>query len=297
MLAKILYYILILPASLLPMSFLYGFSKVFLLLVYNIFGYRKEVVYTNLRNAFPEKSESEIKLIAKKFYRHFGQISAEGIKGFTISKKNLLSRYKVTNPEIVEQFYKEGKSVLLVSGHYGNWEFMVQSLNLHFSHQGTGVGKPITSDGFGRIMNKSRIRFGMEIWDHSNVRQEIKTHLENKTPFCCMLLADQSTSNTDRSFWIRFLNQDTPVLFGPEKLAQTHDLPIIYYDVVKVKPGYYELTLKLVSLYPKEEAYGDITFKHNKMLEELIMNKPEYWLWSHKRWKHSAQSEKYEVRV
>jgi KDO2-lipid IV(A) lauroyltransferase len=112
-----------------------------------------------------------------------------------------------------------------------------------------------------------------------------------------MLLADQSTSNTDRSFWIRFLNQDTPVLFGPEKLAQTHDLPIIYYDVVKVKRGYYELTLKPVSLHPKEEAYGDITFKHNKMLEELIMNKPEYWLWSHKRWKHSAQSEKYEVRV
>jgi KDO2-lipid IV(A) lauroyltransferase len=297
MVAKVLYYILILPFSLLPMSFLYGLSRVFLLLVYNIFGYRKEVVFTNLRNAFPEKSESEIKLIAQKFYRHFGQIAAEGVKGFTISEKGLRERYKVVNPEIVEQIYKAGRSVLLVSGHYGNWEFMVQSLNLLFSHQGAGVGKPITSDGFGKIMNKSRSRFGMEIWDHSNVRDEIQTHVERKNLFCCMLLADQSTSNTDKSFWMRFLNQDTPVLFGPEKLAQTYDLPVVYYDVKKVKPGYYELTLNPVSFNPKEEAYGDITYKHNKLLEQLIIEKPEYWLWSHKRWKHSAHSSKYDVRV
>lgn len=279
------------------MSFLYGLSRVFLLLVYNIFGYRKEVVFTNLKRAFPKKSEKEIKEIAKKFYLHFGQIAAEGVKGFSISERSLRERYKVLNPEIVEAFYAKGKSVLLVSGHYGNWEFMVQSLNLHFSHQGSGVGKPITSDGFGKIMNKARSRFGMEIWDHTNVRDEIQSHMANNALFCCMLLADQSTSNTDKSFWMRFLNQDTPVLFGPEKLAQTFDLPVVYYNVEKVKPGYYELTLKPVSLNPKEEAFGDITYRHNKMLEECIVRKPEYWLWSHKRWKHSSHSDKYEVRA
>ena len=296
MVARILYYLLILPVSLLPMSLLYALSRVFLLLVYNIFNYRKTVVFSNLRNAFPEKTESEIATIAKRFYRHFGQISAEGVKSFSISKRNLLNRYKVVNPEIVEQLYKEGKSVLLVSGHYGNWEFMVQSLNLHFSHQGAGVGKPITNDGFGKIMNKSRSRFGMEIWDHTNVRDEIKNHIDSNSLFCCMLLADQSTSNTDKSYWMRFLNQDTPALFGPEKLAKTHNLPVVYYDVNKVKPGYYEIVLKAVSLNPTKEAHGDITYKYNKMLEQHIVAKPEYWLWSHKRWKHRAQSHKYEVR-
>ena len=297
MLARVLYYILIFPVSLLPMPFLYGLSRVFLFLVYTIFGYRKKVVLNNLKNSFPDKSETELKQITRRFYRHFGQITAEGVKAFSISEKNLRQRYKVTNPEIVEQLYQEGRSVLLVSGHYGNWEFMVQSLNLQFSHQGAGVGKPMTHSGFGAIMNKSRSRFGMEIWDHSNVREEIKKHLDNKSLFCCMLLADQSPSNTDRSFWMRFLNHDTATLFGPEKLAQTHNLPVIYYDVKKVKPGFYELTLKPVSLHPKEEAYGDITYKHNKMLEQLIEEKPEYWLWSHKRWKHSANSHRYKVRV
>jgi KDO2-lipid IV(A) lauroyltransferase len=262
-----------------------------------MFGYRKEVVYSNLKKAFPEKPPEEIKDIAKRFYQHFGQISAEGVKGFGISKKNLLKRYRVLNPEVVEDLYKAGRSVLLVSGHYGNWEFMVQSLNLQFSHQGAGVGKPITSDGFSSIMDKTRKRFGMEIWDASNVRNEISSHLETKNLFACMLLADQSTSNTDRSYWMRFLNQDTPVLFGPEKLAVTHNLPVVYYDVIKKKRGYYEIFLKLVSLDPAKEEYGTITYKHNKMLEETILAKPEYWLWSHKRWKHSHHATKYEVRA
>lgn len=297
MISKVLYYILIWPGSLLPMPMLYGLSRIFLLVVYNIFGYRKKVVYNNLENAFPEKSQEEIKKIAKRFYRHFGEISAEGVKAFSISKKNLMNRYKVVNPKLIEDFYKQGRSVLLVSGHYGNWEFMVQSLNVQFSHQGAGVGKPITKDGFEEIMNKTRSRFGMEIWNHTNVREEISTHLMKEKLFACMLLADQSTSNTDRSYWMRFLNQDTPVLFGPEKLAITYDLPVVYYDVIKIKPGFYEIHLKLVSLHPKEEAYGDITFRHNKMLEETINAKPEYWLWSHKRWKHSYHAEKYTVRV
>ncbi len=292
-----MYYILILPLSLLPMSFLYGLSRVFLLIVYNIFNYRKEVVSENLRNAFPDKGEDELKSLAKKFYLHFGQIAAEGVKGFSISEKHLRERYKVVNPEVLEELYAQGKSVLLVSGHYGNWEFMVQSLNLQFSHQGAGVGKPITSNGFAHIVNKARTRFGMEIWDHLNVRGEIQSHLDQNKLFCCMLLADQSTSNTDKSYWMRFLNQDTPVLFGPEKLAKTYDLPVVYYDVEKVKPGYYELTLKPVSFNPKAEAYGDITYKHNKLLEDYIVKKPEFWLWSHKRWKHSGHSERYEVRV
>ena len=297
MLAKFFYTLIIFPLSLLPLSILYGISNFFLLVVYNILGYRKEVVLGNLKRSFPEKTEQEINAIAHKFYKHFGQLAAEGIKGMTISKKELLRRYHFTNPELVEEYYKKGLSVILVSGHFNNWEFLVQSLDLQFSHQGVGVGKKITSQGSGKIMQDARTRFGMHIWDLENARENFKNNIENKKLFTCMLLADQSPGNPEKSFWMRFLNQDTPTIYGPEYFAKKYNLPVLYYEVKKVKRGYYELTLTMVTEHPTEESYGDITYKHNKLLEQSIVNNPEFWLWSHKRWKHSNRAPSAGVRA
>lgn len=297
MLVRLFFFGFVWPISLLPFWFLYGAGSVFVFIAYGIFGYRKDVIFRNLKHSFPEKSDAEIESIAKAFYKHFGQLFAEGMKGFSISEKEILKRFKVTNPEILSGHYQRGKSVILVSGHQNNWEYFVQSLDLHFKHKGIGVGKDISSDGFGYMMNYARNRFGMTVWDMKNAKSHFKNALKKGEVFVCMLLADQSPSNHKKAFWMRFLNQDTATIFGPEYFAVKHDLPVYYYEVLKVKRGYYEATLMQVSINPKEEAYGDITYKHNKLLEESIKKQPAYWLWSHKRWKHSHHASHFDVRV
>ena len=279
-----------------PLSVLYGITRFITFFVYHIFGYRKEVVFMNLRNSYPAKAESEIKQIADDFYQHFSELAAEGIKGFTISEKELMARYHFTNPELVEEMYAAGKSVILVSGHYNNWEFLVQSLDLQFSHQGVGVGKPISSQGFGKIMDQARMRFGNLIWDHTNVRDNFESFIKTKKLFACMLLSDQSPSNHTKAFWMRFLNQDTPMLYGPEYFAKKYDVPVFFYAVNKVKRGYYELTLTLVTDQPKDEPYGDIIYKTNKLLEESMTN-PAEWLWTHKKWKYASNAKNFEIRI
>ena len=278
------------------MGILFAIAEFFVFVLYGIFGYRKDVVISNLKSSFPEKSDAEISKIARAFYTHFGHILAEGIKGFTISKEELLTRYRFTNPELVEEMYQQKRSVILVSGHQNNWEFLVQSLNLQFSHQGVGVGKPITNAGFGTLMFNSRTRFGMKIWDFKKVKHIFKEAMEAKELFACMLLADQSPSNHKNSFWMNFLNQGTPKLFGPEYLAKKYNVPIFYFEVLKVKRGFYEATLVPVSYNPETETYGDITFKHNKLLEDSIRKNPSQWLWSHKKWKHAKHATDFEVR-
>jgi len=296
MFSKLIYYIFVFPLSLMPLPVLYGFTRFFMFIVYRIFGYRKEVVLMNLRNSYPAKTETEIQQIADDFYTHFGELAAEGIKGFTIGEKELMARYHFTNPELVEEMYKAGRSVILVSGHYNNWEFLVQSLDLQFSHQGVGVGKPISNQGFGKIMDDARMRFGNLIWDHTNVRQNFEGFIKNKKLFACMLLSDQSPSNHTKAFWMRFLNQDTPVLYGPEYFAKKYDVPVFFYIVNKIKRGYYELTLTPVTYHPKDEPYGDIIYKTNKLLEANMTN-PAEWLWTHKKWKYANNSKDFEVRI
>lgn len=275
-----------------PMPILYSMSRLFLLFAYNVFGYRKHVVTRNLRHAFPQKSKEEIRQITREFYRHFADILAEGVKGYSISKKHLLRRFSFTNPELLDKYYEAGKSVLLVGGHYNNWEFLVLSLDLHFKHQGTGVGQVISNKRFAKMMQRVRARYGMEVWNSKNVREKIVAYQADQKPFVCLLLADQSPHNPDKSHWVNFLNRDTAVIFGPEYLAKKYDLPVVYYTVTKEKRGVYKATLVPVTDNPSEEKEGAITEKHVALLEEEINTKPAYWLWSHKRWKHSRRGKK-----
>jgi KDO2-lipid IV(A) lauroyltransferase len=290
MLAFLLYYLMIIPVSVLPMPVLYGASRFFLLFAYNVFGYRKHVVTRNIRLAFPDKSKDEIRQIRKEFYRHFADMLAEGAKGYSISKKHLLRRFSFTNPELPDAYYNQGKSVLLVGGHYNNWEFLVLSLDLHFKHQGTGVGQAISSKDFAKVMKRVRSRYGMEVWNSNNVREKIVEYQNDNKPFICLLLADQSPHNPEKSYWVNFLNRDTPVVFGPEYLSRKYALPVYFYTVSKVKRGVYKATLVPITEDPRGEAEGAITEKHVALLEEEIKAQPAYWLWSHKRWKHKRKA-------
>lgn len=284
--AALAYYLFVYPLSLLPLSIIYVFSDILYVLLLTVFPYRKKVIDTNLRNSFPEKTNEEIKKLRQAFYRHFTDLLAESIKNLSMSKNELLKRVQVVNPEVVEQLYAKNKSVLLVSGHYNNWEWVISSLNILFSHQAVGIGMPLSQKFWDEKVNGKRARFGIVI-THA---KEVKAVFEKfkNTAINTLILSDQSPADSKKSYWMTFLNQPTAVLFGCEQLAHQLGHAVVFYHLKKVKRGYYQMELQLVTEEPATCHWGEITEAHTKMLEQVILNEPAYWLWSHKRWKRDV---------
>lgn len=284
--AAIGYYVFALPFSYLPLPVMYLFTDLFYLLFITVVPYRKAVIEKNLRNSFPEMSDKEIKRLRNKFYRHLTDLLAEGIKNLTISERSIKKRFKVTNPEIMERFFDKKRDVIVVSGHYNNWEWMVSSMPLQFPHEAVGIGMPLSSGFWDKKLNARRSRFGMHVVHAKNYKQELE-HLKDKTK-AVLVLTDQSPGDSLKSYWTRFLNQETAVLFGAEMIANELDYAVVYYTNCKVKRGYYELTLQVITEEPRSLAWGELTEKHTQLLEKDILNQPENWLWSHKRWKRDV---------
>lgn len=197
-----------------------------------------------------------------------------------------MKRYHCKNPELINKCYEEGTSVILISGHYNNWEYMVLSLDMQFKHFGIGVGKPLSNKGFGKVLTQFRTRYGTEVIDAKNVREKFESYEKEQHLSAYMMLNDQSPGNSKKCYWTEFLNQETGVIYGPEYYAKKYNYPVFFYGVEKVKRGYYEFEIYPVSENPQQEEYGAIIEKSTKMLENLILRKLEYWLWSHKKWKH-----------
>ncbi|MCL2027013.1 MAG: lysophospholipid acyltransferase family protein [Bacteroidales bacterium] len=269
---------------------IYGLSNGLSFVLNRILKYRKEVVVKNLRNSFPTHSESEIKTITNQFYDHFADLILEGIKNLSLSKKQVLQRYACKNPEILMPYFNQKKSVILVSAHYNNWEYMVLSLGMQFKHHGVGVGKPLSDRWFDKTLNRYRQRYGTEVVFASNVRETFETYKQQEFPTAYMMLFDQA-HNPKKCYWTTFLNQDTGFIFGPEYFAKKYDFPVFYYNVKKVKRGFYEFDLTLIAEHPNQTEYGEITQHSANILEQTINEKPPYWLWSHRRWKHKRPTE------
>ena len=281
--SSVIFHVFVYPLSRLPLRFLYGLADLFYILLITIFPYRKNVIIRNLQRAFPDKNPAEIRLLQKKFYRHLADLLAEGINNLSISKEELSKRVRVVNPEILDELYIKGKSVILVAGHYNNWEWMITSQNDLFPHQAIGIGKPLKNGFWDQKLNQLRGRYGMLI-AHAKNFKEILESQQNK-PVSVLVLTDQSPRNGRRSYWMTFLHQDTPVLFGAEMMAFTYDYAVVYYTMTKVRRGFYEITLQTITEAPRLTSWGDITEAHTRLLEKDILEAPEYWLWSHKRWK------------
>ena len=289
MLAKFIYYLLVIPSSYLPMWIIYLFTDFFYLLLILFIPYRKKVVRTNLRKSFPTLSLSEIKKIERKFYRHFTDLLAEGVKNFTISKKRIAKRMYVENPEIMDELYAKNKSVILVSGHYNNWEWLVTSQNNLFKHQALGIGMPLSNKFWDEKINKHRSRFGMKVVNAKNFKQAIAS--ESNNPIAILVLGDQSPQDSNKSYWMQFLNQPTAVLFGTEQMANEYDFAVVFFKMIKVKRGHYKMCLTLVTEEPRSLNWGEITESHTHLLEEEIIKSPEFWIWSHKRWKRDIPAD------
>lgn len=283
----LVYYLFVLPLAYLPLGISYLFARFFYLLTF-LFPYRKKVILKNLRLSFPHKTEAEIQKLKQDFYSHFSDILIEGLKNLVISKKQLLKRFQIANPELMTTLHQKGKSVLLVSGHYNNWEWMITSQALQFPHKAIGIGQPLTAKFWDKKVNERRSRFGMHVVNSKNFKEELKKYNE---PVAILMLSDQSPTDARKSYWTEFLNQPTAVLFGVEQLANTLDSAVVYFETQKVKRGHYLVHLKLVTEKPKSLKWGAITEMHTKELERSIVNNPAYWLWSHKRWKRTLPTE------
>ena len=251
--------------------------------MYRIIGYRKEVVFTNLKNSFPKKSDEELNAIMADFYRHLCDIIMESMKGFTISEKQLRKRLVIKNPEFSNYFADKGQSIIFVGGHYNNWEICAQAFAMYSNHECIGIYKPLSNQFINDKIYTSRSKYGMNL---VSMKQTKKSFEEGNEAKAIVFGSDQNPSNPKRAHWVQFLNQDTGVLFGVEKYAKEYDWPVVFVSISKVKRGHYEVEYSLVTDKPKDHPHGKITEDFTKRLEQDIINQPQYWLWSHKRWKH-----------
>ena len=288
MLTRIAIYGFLYPLSLLPLSVLYGIGTAMYFFVYKVFRYRIVVVRDNLTKSFPNKSGKELKTIERAYYKHLANLFVEGIKQLTISKKALMRRYYCKNPQIVNDYFTQGKSVILMSSHYNNWEWMVLSLSLQFDFQGIGIGKPNSNKVFEKIINKVRTRYGTEVIFADTVRDMIQKYDQEQKKCAYMMLCDQSPASVEKSYVTTFLHQPSAMIYGAEYFAKKYDYPVFYYVVKQRKRGYYEIELTEITHSPQNDPYGSIMEKYVNYLQQDIEQQPQFWLWSHRRWKHKV---------
>jgi KDO2-lipid IV(A) lauroyltransferase len=283
-----IFYGLVWTITLLPLRVLYIISDLLYLLLYYIIGYRKKVVRTNLKNAFPGITDAERITIEKKFYSHLSDMFVETMKLIHLSEENTRKRLKITNPELLDRIYIEGKDVIAVLGHYNNWEFMTILPKLA-DHTIISVYRPLKNKYFDKLITSLRTRYGHVLTPMSMVIRELIRYKNNNTRTFTALLSDQTPAKVDIHYWTKFLNQDTAVYLGAEKIATKYGMAVIFLNYKKVRRGYYSITYELICENAADMPEHSITEAHVRRLEEIITEKPEYWVWSHRRWKHKRE--------
>jgi len=269
--------------SLLPFWFLYLVADILFVILYYIIGYRRNVVQENLRNSFPEKSEAERRHIEKEYFKYMADLMMETIKSVSMSKKSVQRRMICTNPELLEHYFSQGKSIIAAAGHYANWEMACLSFGFLTDRRRMIVYKPQSNEVFTDFFNKTRSRFGATM---ISMRQTLRKMIEYKNePTITVLASDQTPTREDAKYFTTFLNQQTAVFLGVEKLTKVVDSVVVFYRIDLVKRGHYTYTFVPLVEEPKATKPYEITEIHVKYLESQIREKPEYWLWSHRRWK------------
>lgn len=285
---RILFYVVLKPLSYLPLGLLYFFSNIVYFLAFNFVRYRRKVVRANLERAFPDKTGTELSSIEKGFYKHFIDFIFESIKAVSISKKEVLKRTAIKNPELLQELYDKDKNVIVTCGHYNNWEYYSLSLPELTKYTTYSIYQPLKNKFYDQILFNSRTRNGMQLIGTKDIIPFFTSSTKEKK--LVVIVNDQSPTNLQSAHWNTFLNQETGWNIGPEKLARKYNYTVLFGHSKKIKRGYYEVEFTTITEDASLLNPGEITDIYSALLEQLIQNKPDYWLWSHKRWKHQRPS-------
>lgn len=277
--------------SILPFRFLYIISDFLYLLLFYVVGYRKELVLYNLKLAFPEKPEKELLKIRRKFYHHFVDVFMEMIKTFTISKKTLDKHYTYTNIDLVKELKKDGKSVILISAHYANWEWII-GMNSFINYNAIAAYKNISNKYFNNKVLKTREKFGVILKKSSRTPQLMYQNYKDNVQSIYGMLSDQSPRLKNNLYWTEFLGVKVPVYTSSEVFAKKYDMDIVFLDTRKIKRGYYETTLSIITDDAKKHPNFELTDIYLRKVEAQIKAEPAYYFWTHKRFKHKDKAPK-----
>ncbi|MDC1266260.1 lysophospholipid acyltransferase family protein [Flavobacteriaceae bacterium] len=286
---QLLTYILIYPIlwflSILPFRLLYAVSDFLFLLMYHVIGYRKKTVRENLKLVFPEKSDLEIKTITKKFYHHFCDMILESIKSMNISLESMKARYTFKNLDIIKDFEKQNKSIVLMCAHYGSWEWIF-ILQTYTSHRGYGIYKRLQNKYFDRLIKSIRARYNSYLITTKETFSILEEAKKNGILSMNGFASDQSPKKDKARHWNEFMGIKVPVHTGAEMMAKKLDMAVVFFAVERKKRGYYEATFQTLAENPTDFKDYEITDKFLKLVETQIHEAPEFYLWTHKRWKH-----------
>lgn len=270
--------------ALLPFPLLYLLSDLLRFLLFDLIGYRRRVILTNLRNSFPQKSEAEIRAIARKFQRWFCDLVLETLKTLTVSPATVRERVTFEGTDILRHYAEQKQSVVLVLGHFGNWELAGARYSAEPGlPQLYVIYHPLQNTWFDGLVYHMRTRHGTKLYTMRETSKAMlrDRHLNTATAF----IADQ-TPSPERAYWMTFLNQDTPVFQGTEALSKKLGYPVVYISITRPRRGHYHMSVETLVADPKNTREGEITEIHTRRLERDIVNYADLWLWTHRRWKH-----------
>ncbi|MEI7508109.1 MAG: lysophospholipid acyltransferase family protein [Flavobacterium sp.] len=289
---QFLVYILIYPIlwliSILPFRLLYLLSDVVYFFIYYIIGYRKKTVRENLAMALPHLSEKERLIIEKKSFHHLCDMFLEMVKTMTISEKEINKRFKYTNLDVYLDLEKKNKSIALMCAHYASYEWVL-SINNHITFKGYAIYKKIANRYFDKLVKDIRAKFNAYLITTKETKNCIKENNSNGILGVFGFASDQTPRNGENLYWYSFMGIETPIHFGAEMLAKRYDMNVIFLKVKKVKRGFYEASFEVLSDDVKSVPNFKISETFIKKVEQQIYEAPEYYLWTHKRWKHKKQ--------
>ena len=275
--------------SILPLRFLYILADFIYVILYYLIGYRKKVVMKNLLTAFPEKTESERKSIAKRFYKNFVDTFIETIKLLSSDKTFLAKHVTIKNGELLQSLYERGQRVQVHMGHNFNWEYANAAFAMSTPYTFLGVYMPITNQNFDRMFRKLRSRFGTILIPATDMRKAMLPYRSEL--YLLGLVADQVPGDVQRAYWIDFFGKPAPFARGPERGARAGNISVVFAQIYKTRRGHYITEFSLGVDSPASMEEGELTRKYVHFLEEVIRKYPDMWLWSHRRWKREWKPE------